>query len=632
MALLTLRDITVAFDDPPLIDRANLNVERGERICLIGRNGTGKSTLLKCIAGEFHHDSGEIARERGAVFSYLPQEVPEELSGTVFDVVAAGLGERGELLSEYHAASAGIAESRSADAMSRLEELEHRLELSNGWQAHREAEMVISHMRLSPDARCEELSAGTRRRVLMARALAAKPDLLMLDEPTNHLDIETIAWLEEYLREAASALLFVTHDREFLRHLATRIVEIDRGSLRSWACGYDAFIERREAFLEAEEKQRAQFEKKLAEEEAWLRKGVRARRTRNEGRVRALLSLREERRAQRDRIGSVDMIAQEAARSGKLVIEAKGIFFEYPGIPIAKNFSTTISRGDKVGIIGPNGSGKTTLMRLLLGEIAPLSGSVRHGTNIEIAYFDQLRAGLDGEKSVADNICDGSPFLTIDGQRRHVLGYLEDFLFDPARARTPVSALSGGERNRLMLAKLFALPSNLLVLDEPTNDLDAETLELLEDMLVEYGGTLIMVSHDRAFLNNVVTSTLAIEGNGRIGEYIGGYDDWLRSRPAPAGKADAQPKQRTEQKRDEEKKQPQKKLSFKENRELNELPGRIEALEREKESLLASMSSPEVYSKAGGVADASARIAKIEEELSFAYDRWAELEERRGGS
>ncbi|MFH0799842.1 MAG: ATP-binding cassette domain-containing protein [Pseudomonadota bacterium] len=625
MALLTISDLCVSFSGPMLLDHVGLSVERGERICLVGRNGTGKSTLMKVIVGDLAPDSGEVARERGTVFACLPQEVPLGLSGAVFDVVAGGLKETGDLLAEHHAIGARLVGHGDPALMKRLDEIQHELERSGGWLMHREVEIVIAHMRLDPEARCESLSAGMKRRVLMARALVGKPDLLLLDEPTNHLDIDTIRWLEEYLRDAAGSLLFVTHDRMFLRRLATRIVELDRGKLVSWASDYDTYLERKEAALDAEEKQRAGFDKKLAEEEAWLRKGVRARRTRNEGRVRALMRMREIKQSLRQRVGSVRIEAQEAQRAGRLVIEVEDAAFSYPGVPIVRDFSTTIMRGDKIGIIGPNGSGKTTLLRLLLGELPLESGTVRRGTHLQVAYFDQLRAQLAEDRSVQDNICDGNTLLTIDGKQRHVLGYLQDFLFEPARARSPVSVLSGGERNRLMLAKLFAMPSNVLVFDEPTNDLDAETLDLLEEMLIGYAGTVLLVSHDRAFLNNVVTSNIVMEGGGKVGEYVGGYDDWLRQRAVKAPPAAAGGKQR----REAPKAQGPRKLSFKEKAELDLLPARIEAFEKEKHERLSSMSDAKIYEKEGGIAEATARIARIEEELAAAYARWNELENRR---
>lgn len=632
MALLSISDLRVVFDDPPLIDGVSLNVERGERVCLVGRNGTGKSTLMKIIVGDFSADSGEIARERGAEFSYLPQDVPHDLSGKIFDVVAGGLGEKGSLLAEYHSVSSRLGENSDGALMNRLDALQHELERSGGWQVHSEVERVISHMNLDKDAKCELLSVGLKRRVLLARALVAKPDLLLLDEPTNHLDIDSIRWLEEYLLNYNGSLFFVTHDRMFIRNLATRIVDLDRGNLSSWACDYDTYLKRKEAALEAEDKEKDRFEKKLAGEEVWLRKGVRARRTRNEGRVKALMRMREQKRSLRQLMGSVHMEAQEAMRSGKLVMEAENVSFGYTDEPIVKEFSTTIMRGDKVGIIGPNGSGKTTLLKILLGELKTGEGQIRYGTNLKVAYFDQLRRELDEERTVQDNICDGSPLLTINGKQRHSLSYLQDFLFPPERARSPVKVLSGGEKNRLLLAKLFTLPSNVLVLDEPTNDLDGETLDLLEDMLVNYYGTVFLVSHDRSFLNNVVTSTIALEGDGLAAEYVGGYDDWQRQYKP---KAEVKIKPDTQKIKGDQKKDVQQKgvkLSYKEKRLLEELPAKIEALEKERQELFDCMSDPRVYESAGGVAKVQERIARIDLELKEAYDAWAELDERSGST
>ncbi len=548
------------------------------------------------------------------------------MSGLVFDVVAAGLPVTGTLLADYHALAGRCATEKDAALMKRLEDVQHQLDMHGGWQIHHEVERVISHLNIDPDARCETLSAGMKRRVLMARALVARPDMLVLDEPTNHLDIATIRWLEEYLLTMKSALFFVTHDRMLVRRLATRIVDLDRGQLNSWACDYDTYCARKEATLDAEEHERAVFEKKLAEEEVWLRKGVRARRTRNEGRVKALMRMRELKKTQRHRIGSVHLEAQEAQRTGKLVIEVENATFGYTEAPIVSAFSTTIVRGDKVGIIGPNGSGKTTLLRLLLGELALREGTVRHGTNLQIAYFDQLRGQLAEDKSVQDNICDGNPMLMINGHQRHVVAYLQDFLFPAERARSPVKVLSGGERNRLMLAKLFTLPSNVLVLDEPTNDLDADSLDLLEDMLVEYSGTVLLVSHDRDFLNNVVTSTLVLEGDAKVGEYVGGYDDWLRQRAVatvPLSESTAE-----KPKRARESAPASRKLTFNEKNELASLPARIEALEKEQHDLFNSLSDAEVYTREGGVARVNDRLVCIEKELDEAYARWVELEDR----
>ncbi len=588
MALLSLRDIRVAFGGPPLLEGASLRIEPGERICLLGRNGTGKSTLLRIVNGEVAPDEGEIVRQQGVKVALVPQEVPPGLSGTVHDVVSGGPG--------------------------------------------RTAEKAISRLGLPPGADFGTLSGGMQRRALIARALARDADILLLDEPTNHLDIDAIAWLENFLLREARTLLFVTHDRTFLRKLATRIVELDRGRLRDWACDYDTYLERRDADLAAESAQRGRFDKRLAEEEAWIRRGVKARRTRDEGRVRALERMREERRARREQVGTVRMQAQRAVPSGRLVVEARGVEVGFGDRPVIRDFSTTILRGDRVGIIGPNGSGKTTLLRVLLGELPPRAGSVRLGTRLAVAYSDQLRERLDEEKTVAENIGDGSDTVTVNGRSRHVIGYLKEVLFSPDRARSPVRVLSGGERNRLQLAKLFTKPFNLLVLDEPTNDLDIETLDLLEDLLLEYTGTLLLVSHDRAFLNNVVTSTLVIGADGKVAEYVGGYDDWLKQRgegaPPEAGTTPAPPE------KPRPKREGPRKLSFKERRELSELPGRIRdaeagiaALEAERDDLQRSMADPAFYRLDGArVAQGRARLDAVQTEIEEAYHRWESLE------
>jgi ATP-binding cassette subfamily F protein uup len=627
MALASMRDVSVGFGGPLLLEGVNLQVERGEKVCLLGRNGTGKSTLLKLINGDIAPDEGEITRQQGVSIAYLPQEVPQGLSGKVFDVVSGGLGSRGELLAKYHEVSSQLAKGDYA-LLGELDRLGQSLDTDGGWQIHRLVESVISRMQLDPDAGFENLSAGLKRRVLLARGLVSEPDILLLDEPTNHLDIEAINWLEEFLLGFGGTILFVTHDRMFLRKLASRIVELDRGKLTDWSCDYDTFLKRKEAALEEESKQWALFDKKLAQEEVWVRQGIKARRTRNEGRVRALERMRETRRRRREFIGSVRMQAQEAERSGRLVIEAQDVSFRYNDRPIIRDLSTAIMRGDKVGFIGPNGSGKTTLLNILLGKLAPQKGKIRLGTNLEVVYFDQLREQLDEEKSVLYNVGQGSNTVTIDGKSQHIIGYLRNFLFSPERARTPVSVLSGGERNRLLLARLFTKPSNILVMDEPTNDLDAETLELLEELLLDYKGTLLLVSHDRAFLNNVVTSTMVFEGEGQVNEYVGGYDDWLRQRKTdtpPARKEKAPPtpeKPRTKPERP-------RKLSYKERRELEDLPERIEALESEQQRLYQDMADPKFYQEdsAREIVDARARLESLERELAEAYKRWEILEE-----
>ncbi len=588
MALLSLRDIRVAFGGPSLLEGASLQIEPGDRICLLGRNGTGKSTLLKVLNGEIAPDDGEIVRQQGVTVALVPQEIPPGLSGTVRDIVSGGRG---------------VA-----------------------------AEKSISRLGLTPGADFGTLSGGMQRRVLIARALARDADILLLDEPTNHLDIDGIAWLETFLLREGRTLLFVTHDRMFLRKLATRIVELDRGKLRDWACDYDTYLERREADLAAESTQRARFDKRLAEEETWIRRGVKARTTRNEGRVRALEKMREERRARREQVGTVRMESQRAVPSGRLVAEVRGVEAGYGDRPVIRDFSTTILRGDRVGIIGPNGSGKTTVLRVLLGELAPRIGTVRLGTRLTVAYSDQLREGLDEERTVAENVGDGSDTVTVNGRARHVIGYLQDVLFTPDRARSPVRVLSGGERNRLQLAKLFTKPFNLLVLDEPTNDLDIETLDLLEDLLLEYPGTLLIVSHDRAFLNNVVTSTLVIAADGTVAEYAGGYDDWLmqRGESVPPGTGTTpSPREHPRPKREAP-----RKLTFKERRERSELPGRIRdaeteiaALEAERDELQRSMADPAFYRQEGTrVAQGRARLEAVQTGIEEAYLRWESLE------
>ena len=604
MALISMRDVSVGFGGALLLDHVNLQIERGERVCLLGRNGAGKSTLMRLMYGDLAPDAGEIVRQQGLRIALLPQEVPQGLNGTTFDIVAAGLNEAG---AARHAADAGAE-----------------------WRQHQQVEKTLSRMHLDPHAPFEALSTGLKRRVMLARGLARDPDLLLLDEPTNHLDIEAIGWMEEFLLRYGGTLLFVTHDRMFLQRLATRIVELDRGSLSDWACDYETFQKRKQAALEAEAGQWVQFDKKLAREEAWVRQGVKARRTRNEGRVRALEKMREARRARRERTGSVRLGAQDALRSGKLVIEAEDVGYGYDHEkPVIRDFSTLIMRGDKVGIMGANGSGKTTLLRLLLGELPPQQGRLRHGVHLEVAYFDQLRAQLDEDKSVLENVGEGNDTIVFNGKPRHIIGYLQDFLFSPERARSPVRTLSGGERNRLLLARLFTKPANLLVMDEPTNDLDRETLELLEELLLDYPGTLLLVSHDRAFLNNVVTSTLVLEGEGRVGEYAGGYDDWLcQRRPDPPAEME-KPATRSEKQRP--RRERRETLSYKEQRELEALPQQIESLEAEQTKLYQALSDPAFYQQGGAeIAGARARLESLEQELAEAYQRWENLEALNG--
>jgi ATP-binding cassette subfamily F protein uup len=595
MALLSLRNVSLAFGGPRLLDQVSLQIEQGERLCLMGRNGEGKSTLLRLIRGEIGPDEGELIRGQGLAVSLLPQQVPLDRAGTVADQVTHGLRNQGH---------------------------------DSHWPDHR-VQAIVSRLSLDPDAVFENLSSGMKRRVLLAAALVTEPDILLLDEPTNHLDIESIRWLEAFLLRSGGTFIFVTHDRVFLEKLATRIVELDRGHLYDWACDYPTFLKRRDELFSAEAKQQELFDKRLAQEEVWIRKGIEARRTRNEGRVRALKAMREERQTRRERQGIARIQSQEAERSGTLVIEAKNVCFGYGERLVIQDLSTTILRGDKVGIIGANASGKTTLIQLLLGELKPQEGTVRHGTRLEVAYFDQLKATLDENKTVQQNISDYDT-IPINGQPRHIISYLEDFLFPPERSRSLVKFLSGGERSRLLLARLFVKPSNVLIMDEPTNDLDIETLELLEALLVAYQGTVLLVSHDRAFLNEVVTSTLAIEADGSIGEYDGGYDDYLRQRPESAV-VESKPSATTRGDQTSAAPEKRKKLSFKEKREMDALPGQIEKMEAEIRDLHATMADPSFYKRDRAViAQTNAKLEELEQALAAAYERWEVLEEAAG--
>lgn len=621
MALINLRRITIGFGSPLLLDGVDVQIERGERLCIVGRNGAGKSTLMKVLSGEIKPDGGDITAAPGLKVTMLDQEVPMDLRGSVFDVITGGLGDVHGLMMRYHAALSAVSDGTQG-AMDELERAHHDLEAVGGWLASQRAETIISRLKLPADADFSALSGGFKRRVLLGRALVAEPDILLLDEPTNHLDIESISWLEEFLLGYNGTVVFVTHDRMLLQRLATRILEIDRGKVSSWQCDYKTYIERKDALLNAEAQQNALFDKRLAEEEAWVRQGIKARRTRNEGRVRALVEMRTLRSERRELEGGARLVSSEGELSGRLVIEAKKIGYAYEsGRQVITDFSTTIMRGDKIGILGPNGSGKTTLLKLLLGRLEPTSGDVRLGTRLEISYFDQHRAGIDLEKTVQDNIGDGNDQIIIDGRPRHIIGYLQDFLFSPERARTPVKALSGGERNRLLLAKLFTKPSNVLVMDEPTNDLDSETLDLLEELLLEYKGTVLLVSHDRAFLNNVATSTVVFE-NGGLNEYIGGYDDWLRQRPKDPG-----PPSENRPRQGRQKKERQAKTGFNVDKELRELPGRIEALEAEQLGLHEAMAATDFYVQGRDKASqAKVRLSDLELELKESYKRWEELE------
>jgi ABC transport system ATP-binding/permease protein len=590
MAYINIENVEFTFGGARLFDGISLTVEKGEKVALVGRNGSGKSTLLKLIQGSIKPDSGSVAIQKGLRIALLSQKVPQELPGNVLEIVSAG-----------NALNSDIADRQRVNK-------------------------VISQMELDPERVFSSLSAGLKRQVLLAKALAGEPDILLLDEPTNHIDIDSITRLEEMLLRFTSALIFVTHDRIFLQRIATRIVEIDRGRLFDQACDYETFLMRRSTVGENELRLNALFDKKLEKEEQWIRKGIPARRTRNEGRVRELEKLREVRRARRERPGTVKLEAHEAERSGMLVLEAKDISFNYDKFPVVSGLSTTILKGDRVGIIGPNGIGKTTLLRILLGDITPVSGSIRFGANLQIVYFDQLREQLDENKTVMENVVEGKDTVTINGKTRHIIGYLSDFLFEPEQARSQVLTLSGGERNRLLLARLFTRPSNVLVLDEPTNDLDTETLGLLEDLLIKYNGTVIIVSHDRAFINNVVTSTLVFEGDSLVKEYVGGYDDWLRQRPAEEKPINIVAVKKNIPLAPVSAKKP--KFGFKQKKELESLPKIIEALETEEKELVQAMGDPDLYKKGKSeVLEKKARLESVKKELASVYARWEELEQ-----
>jgi len=630
MPLLRLDKVSLAFGHHPLLDNIKLEIRRGERVCLVGRNGEGKSSLMRVATGEVTPDDGVVWIRPGARVTYLAQEIALDSDDSVFDVVAGGLAELGKLLSEYHRTVAEVAHTPAWTQ--RLAELQHALEAADGWRLEQRVGAVLSRLQLDGDTRLRTLSGGWRRRALLARALVCEPDVLLLDEPTNHLDIEAIGWLENFLADYSGAVLFISHDRAFVRRLATRIIELDRGVLASWPGTYDDYVRRKADQLAAEAQHNALFDKKLSQEEAWIRQGIKARRTRNEGRVRALEALREQRRGRRERPGQVDLKLEQSEASGRMVAELESVHVSFGDKVVIKDFSTRIMRADRIGIIGPNGAGKSTLIRLLLGELQPDSGQVRHGTKLQPAYFDQQRAQLDPAATVMQSVGGGNLTVTINGRSRHVAGYLQDFLFPPQRLQSPVSTLSGGERNRLLLARLFAQPANLLVLDEPTNDLDVETLELLEELLIDYQGTLLLVSHDRAFLDNVVTSTLVFEGGGRVGEYVGGYSDWLRQQRA-AGVRHAEPAQRADSPQplfapaQESQSEKSRKLSYKEQQELKAFPGKIETLEAEQSRLQAAMSAPGFYQQPGDkIVATQSRLESVAREIEAAYQRWQALE------
>jgi len=628
MTLISASNACLAFGHVALLDHADFQLQPGERVALIGRNGSGKSSLLAALAGSGHLDDGEIWRRPGLRLACVLQEPSFDPQLSVFDAVIAGMGRATELIGQWHTVSHRLAEP-DADhdlLLPELNRLQHELEALGAWSAAAQAERAIERFALDPDARVATLSGGQKKRLALAQALAAEPELLLLDEPTNHLDLAAIEWLEDLLLNSGISLLFVTHDRRFLDRLATRIVELDRGRLASFPGSFADYQRRKAERLRDEELQNAKFDKFLAQEEVWIRKGVEARRTRNEGRVRRLESLRRERAARRERLGQARLALDAGDKGGQLVVELHDVCKRFDTRPVVRDFSTRILRGDRIGIVGPNGAGKTTLLRLILGDLAPDSGSVRLGTRLQIAYFDQFRAALDPEATLAEVISPGSDYVEINGTKKHVVGYLGDFLFAPARARSPVKSLSGGERNRLLLARLFARPANVLVLDEPTNDLDIDTLELLEELLQEYAGTIFLVSHDRSFLDNVVTQTIAAEGDGLWKEYAGGYEDWLRCRreaataAQPSGKA-AEPKPAAQAKPG--------KLSWKEQRELEALPERIAALEAEQRTLSGRLEDPRLHSQAGQEAAAIAvRLGEIEAELLNLLERWEALEAR----
>ncbi|WP_301361615.1 ATP-binding cassette domain-containing protein [Stutzerimonas nitrititolerans] len=635
MTLLKLTDVSLAYGAHPLLDGVSWQIARGERVCIIGRNGTGKSSMLSLVKGSQLPDDGEIWRAPGLKIGELPQELPRADDRTVFDVVAEGLDGVGQLLAEYHHLSQNIRDDADLD---KLMHVQQALEAKDGWRLQQLVDSTLSRLQLPADKTLAELSGGWRRRVLLAQALVSEPDLLLLDEPTNHLDIGAIAWLEEALTGFNGAVLFITHDRAFLQNLATRILELDRGYLIDWNGDYASFLVHKEQQMAAEETANALFDKKLAQEEVWIRQGIKARRTRNEGRVRALKALRAERSERREKQGRATFQVETAEKSGKQVIVAEHVTFAHAGgEPLVRDFSLVFQRGDRIGLLGANGTGKTTLLKLLLGELQPTSGRVEAGTRLEVAYFDQLRHQLELEKTVVDNVAEGRDFITIDGQNRHVLSYLGDFLFSPQRARTPVKALSGGERARLLLAKLFSKPANLLVLDEPTNDLDVETLELLEEVLLGFPGTVLMVSHDRAFLDNVVTSTLVFEGNGLVREYVGGYQDWLRQggsakllgvADAKETKVEAAPTKPVEAPAVAEPAASKKKLSYKLQRELEALPGKIDAVEKNIAALQAEIAQPAFYQQTAAVTgETISRLESLQQELDQLLERWAELEE-----
>ncbi|KDM91247.1 ABC transporter ATP-binding protein [Photobacterium galatheae] len=636
MALIKISNAQLAYGDHPLLDHAEFLLQPNERVCLVGRNGAGKSTLMKVIAGDVLLDDGSIQRMSELKVSRLEQDPPRDADGTVFDYVAEGLSDVGRLLREYHHLLESITTEPSELNFARLAKVQEKLDHADAWQFDNKITSVLEHLELKPEILLADLSGGWQRKAALARALVSDPDILLLDEPTNHLDVSTIEWLEGFLKDFRGSIIFISHDRAFIRSMSTRIVDLDRGQLNSFPGDYDKYLDAKEDLLRVESEQNAEFDKKLAQEEAWIRQGIKARRTRNEGRVRALKQLRVERSERREVMGKADMQLQEARRSGKVVFEAENISYRYDEKPIIKDFSFNVMRGDRIALIGPNGCGKSTLLKLLLGELKPTEGHFHCGTKLEVAYFDQYREILDPEKTVLDNLAEGKQEVMVNGRSRHALGYLQDFLFHPKRARTPVKALSGGEKNRLLLAKLFLKPNNLLVLDEPTNDLDIETLELLEEILANYQGTLLLVSHDRQFVDNTVTTSWIFEGQGVIHEYVGGYHDAQAQRANSASqraKAQAEvieaekKKAENKQRQQTNREKPAKKLSYKLQKELEELPARLEDLENEIAELQEKINDPAFFQSASDETQVTlSRLAEAEQELEEAFERWEELE------